>query len=105
MTLSPDDYRFANDCAIVQVDGVTLVITKRRRPFHKLSDFSELGLDLSAFPLLVVKSGYLSPELRPLPRRQIMALTDGAVCQDIAQLENNHRPAGTWPFDTLTAAF
>ena len=28
-----------------------------------------------------------------------MALTDGAVNQDIPRLENLHRPPGTWPFD------
>ena len=49
--------------------------------------------------LVVVKSGYLSPELAPLARPNLMALTEGAVNQDIARLENRHRPPGTWPFE------
>ncbi|HVA90181.1 MAG TPA: M81 family metallopeptidase, partial [Chloroflexota bacterium] len=47
--------------AVVRVGGVTLVLTARRRPFHTLRDFTDLGLDPKAFSLLVVKSGYLSP--------------------------------------------
>ncbi|MEM1129339.1 MAG: M81 family metallopeptidase [Pseudomonadota bacterium] len=99
VALVPETCRFAEGCVIVACGGVTVVISERRRPFHHFADFEALGLVLADFPLLVVKSGYLSPDLRTLPRRQVMALTDGAVCQDIGRLENRHRPAGTWPFD------
>ncbi|MEJ6391981.1 M81 family metallopeptidase [Gymnodinialimonas sp. 2305UL16-5] len=95
--LQIEGVRFAMDCAVAQVGGVTVVISEKRRPFHNLEDFDGLGLDLDAIRLLVVKSGYLSPDLRALPRRQIMALTDGAVNQDIAALPNHHRPRPTWP--------
>ena len=49
--------------------------------------------------LLVVKSGYLSPELAPLANPSLMALTDGVVNQDIPRLANRHRRPGTLPFD------
>ena len=88
------------ECAVVQSRGVTVVVTEIRRPFHDLSNFETLGLAIDDFDLLVVKSGYLSTDLRSLPRRQIMALTDGAVSQDLSRLENKHRPDGTWPFST-----
>ena len=90
--------RLAADCAVVESGALTIVLTRRRRPFHDLADFAALGLDLVNHPLLVVKSGYLSLDLRALPRRQVMALTDGAVSQDLARLENLHRPRPTWPF-------
>lgn len=98
LTITPDTCRFANDCAILDWGGLVVVLTKRRRPFHNLTDFSALDLNLDSFQTLVVKSGYLSPDLRDLPRQQMMALTEGAVCQDLSQLANEHRPAGTWPF-------
>lgn len=103
VTLTVDACHIALDCAVVTCAGITVVVTRRRRPFHDLADFDALGLDLDldAHPLLVVKSGYLSPDLRILPRQQIMALTDGAVCQDLSRLENLHRPPGTWPFWTV----
>lgn len=85
--------------AVVRTGGITLVLAARRRPYHDIADFTRLGLDPSATRLLVVKSGYLSPDLAPLANPNLMALTDGVVSQDIARLENRHRPPGTLPFD------
>ena len=99
--IAVDACHIAHDCAVVRSDALTVIVTRKRRPFHDFTDFAALGLVLDDHSLLVVKSGYLSPDLRTLPRRQIMALTDGAVCQDLARLENLHRPPGTWPFTTF----
>lgn len=79
--------------------GITLVLAARRRPYHNIADFTRLGLDPAAARLLVVKSGYLSPELAPLANPNLMALTQGVVNQDIPRLGNLHRPDGTVPFD------
>ncbi len=85
--------------AVVTIgDGITVVIAARRRPYHAITDFTRLGLDPAAVGLLVVKSGYLSPELAPLANPNLMALTDGVVNQDIARLGNRHRAPGTLPF-------
>lgn len=91
ITLSVASCRFAAGCAVVETAGTTVVISERRRPFHNLEDFDHLGLRLADFSLLVVKSGYLSAELRTLPRNHVMALTDGAVSQDLARITNDHR--------------
>ncbi len=85
--------------AVIRIGGIRAVLAARRRPYHNLADFARLGLDPASARLVVVKSGYLSPELAPLARPNLMALTEGAVNQDIARLENRHRPPGTWPFE------
>lgn len=85
--------------AVVALGGITLVLAERRRPYHDLADFTRLGLDPARAGLLVVKSGYLSPDLAPLANPNLMALTDGVVNQDIPRLPNLHRAAGTYPFD------
>lgn len=85
--------------AVVQIGGILAVLSARRRPYHNIADFTRLGLDPAQARLVAVKSGYLSPELAPLANPNLMALTDGAVNQDIPRLENLHRPPGTWPFD------
>ncbi|MFO1175220.1 MAG: M81 family metallopeptidase [Paracoccaceae bacterium] len=85
--------------AVVQVGGVTVVLAARRRPYHDIADFSLLGLDPHKAALVVVKSGYLSPELQPIANPNLMALTDGVVNQDIPRLANRHRPPGTLPWD------
>lgn len=85
--------------AAVRIGGVTVVLTARRRPFHTLADFAALGLDPATVRLLVVKSGYLSPDLAPLAAPNLMALSEGVVDQDIPRLPARriHRP--TYPFD------
>ncbi len=88
--------------AVVQIGGITLVLAAKRRPYHDLADFALLGLNPATARLLVVKSGYLSPELAPLANPNLMALTDGVVNQDIPRLSNLHRAAGTVPFDIAT---
>jgi len=85
--------------AVVMIDGVTVVLTARRRPFHYIKDFTQLGLSIPSFKLLVVKSGYLSPELAPLAKPNLMALSDGAINQDIEGLPPNQYRPPTFPFD------
>ena len=84
----------------VRIAGNTVILTERRRPFHKLEDFRKFGIEPTQAPFLIVKSGYLSPELAPLANPARMALTVGAVNQDIPSLENGNRPAPSYPFQT-----
>ena len=92
---------FRNQCAIVSLQNVTLVVSKYRRPFHQLSDFTDLQINLDDYRLLVVKSGYLAPELQSLSAPSFMVLSDGAVNQDLRALTNNHRNRPSYPFQDL----
>ena len=85
--------------AVVRIGTVEVVLAARRRPYHALADFHRLGLDPTDVRLLVVKSGYLSPELAPLARPGLMALTGGVVDQDIPGLANRRRGGPMFPFD------
>ena len=85
--------------AVVRVDGVTVVLTAARCPFHDIKDFTALGLHPADFKLLAVKSGYLSPELAPIARPALMALSDGAIPQDLESLPPNKVRPPTFPFD------
>jgi microcystin degradation protein MlrC len=84
--------------AVAQIEGVTLVLAARRRPYHDIVDFSRLGLQLSSYKMIVVKSGYLSPELAPLANPSLMALSDGAINQDIIHLPKNRLRKPSYPF-------
>jgi microcystin degradation protein MlrC len=101
LKLSTDSIYFKNQCAIVSLQNVTLVVSKYRRPFHQLSDFRELQINLDDYRLLVVKSGYLAPELQNLSAPSFMVLSDGAVNQDLSALTNNHRNQPSYPFQEL----
>ncbi|WP_431323006.1 M81 family metallopeptidase [Rhizobium sp. YTU87027] len=85
--------------AVINTAGITVVLAARRRPYHTIADFWRLGLDPKSVRLLVVKSGYLSPELAPIANPNLMALTDGVVNQDIEGLVSNRRARPTFPFD------
>ena len=95
---SPRDRR-----AVIRVEGVTVVLTASRCPFHDIKNFTALGLDPTSFKLLAVKSGYLSPELAPLARPALMALSDGAIPQDLESLPPNKLRPPTFPFDRTFA--
>jgi microcystin degradation protein MlrC len=84
--------------AVVHAGGVTLVLTARRRPFHHIADYTALGLHPDAFHIVVVKSGYLSPQLAAIANPTLMALSSGAVDQDIERLPHEHIRTPTYPF-------
>ena len=83
--------------AVVEVQGISVVLTARRRPFHEIRDFTSLGLEPIHFKILVVKAGYLVPEIAEIANPNLMALTEGAVNQDIVHLTNEHR-VPSYPF-------
>ncbi len=78
--------------------GITLVLSAYRRPYHDIVDFTRLGLDPKSFKIIVVKSGYLSPELAPIANPSLMALSDGAINQDIVHLPANRYRRPSYPF-------
>ena len=85
--------------AVISTAGITVVLAARRRPYHSIADFERLGLDPKSVRVLVVKSGYLSPELAPIANPNLMALTGGVVNQDIEGLVSNRRARPIFPFD------
>jgi len=83
--------------AVVDVRGISVVLTARRRPFHEVRDFTSLGLEPGSFKIVVVKAGYLVPEIAKIANPNLMALTDGAINQDIEHLPSKYR-IPTYPF-------
>lgn len=85
--------------AVVRIGGIELVLTARRRPFHNIVDFTRLGLDPRTARIVVVKSGYLSPDLGPIANPSLMALSPGVVDQFVERLERKHKAIAQYPFD------
>ena len=78
------------------------IITKYRRPFHYFKDFSDLNIDLTKNKILVVKSGYLSPNIKKIRSKSYMVLNDGVVNKNITALTNNFRKKNIFPFSKKT---
>lgn len=80
--------------------GLHAIITERRKPFHHLSDFRMLGLEPTTADIVVVKIGYLEPELYELAEGWTLALTPGGVDQDLLRLGHHRLQPGVFPFET-----
>lgn len=87
---------------VVRAGSVFAILTERRKPFHHLDDFRMLGLEPSTADVVVVKIGYLEPELHELAADWILALTPGGVDQDLIRLGHRNLAPGVYPFDRTT---
>lgn len=72
--------------ALVRSKGIHVAIINSRRSFTTLQDFREIGLDPLDFKIVVVKLGYLYPELRDVAPAHLMALTSGFCNLDMSSL-------------------
>jgi len=84
---------------VVQIGSVHVIVTKKRKPYHQEEDFTNLGLDPRKTDIVVVKLGYLVPELYDMRADWIMALTPGGVDQDLQRLEYKRIQRPMFPFD------
>jgi microcystin degradation protein MlrC len=84
---------------VVQVGSVHVIVTKKRKPYHREVDFTRLGLDPRKTDIVVVKIGYLVPELYDMRADWIMALTPGGVDQDLERLSYKRINRPMFPFD------
>jgi microcystin degradation protein MlrC len=87
------------DIAVVASGGVRAVLTTRRKPYHYITDFTELGLDPAAHDLTVVKVGYLVPDLFDAAKGWVLALTPGGVDQHIVRLGYRALDRPIYPLD------
>ncbi len=84
---------------VVRVGSVQVIVTAKRKPYHYEADFTRLGLNPRESDILVVKIGYLVPELYDLRGDWIMALTPGGVDQDLARLGYQRINRPMFPLD------
>ena len=80
-------YDNAGESATLDCGNMTVVITKRRASLCRPDIFESIALDYKAFKIVVVKLGYLFPELAQEAPRSILAFTPGASTE---RLEDMH---------------
>ena len=85
--------------AVVQVGSVFVIVTNKRKPYHKEEDFTSLKLDPRNSDIVVVKIGYLVPELYDMRADWVMALTPGGVDQDLERLGYKRINRPMYPLD------
>lgn len=85
--------------AVVRIGGVTAAIQSDRPPFTELRHFESAGIDPSAWKVIIVKMGYLFPELRDFAPQHIMALSPGFGDQCLARLPYHRLRRPIFPLD------
>ncbi|KJZ79689.1 hypothetical protein HIM_01158 [Hirsutella minnesotensis 3608] len=84
---------------VLQVGSVFVILTRLRKPYHKEKDFLDLKLKPREADVVIVKIGYLEPELYDMARGWMLALTPGGVDQDLERLGHQRIRRPCWPFD------
>jgi microcystin degradation protein MlrC len=87
------------DIAVIRTGGLHVILTSRRKPYHTIANFTGLGLSPASTDLVIVKIGYLEPELYDLAADWLLALTPGGVDQDLLRLGHHGVRRPLFPFD------
>ena len=94
-----DDDPVGGPIAVVRSGGVHAILTSRRKPYHRVADLAAVDLDVAAHDITAVKIGYLEPDLRLAAAYALLALTPGAVNQDISSLTYRRVLRPIYPLD------
>lgn len=94
-----EDDPVGGDIVVVRSGGVHVIIPSRRKPYHRIQEFRNVDLDPAQHDITVVKIGYLEPELREAASLSFIALTPGAVDQDIPSLPFRRVARPVFPLD------
>lgn len=80
---------------LVDMNGLHVAILNNRRSFTELRDFTDLAIDPLSYKVVIVKLGYLFPQLNKIAPESLMALTTGFCNLDIARLpfKQVHHPS------------
>lgn len=85
---------------VLQVGSVFAILTRLRKPYHKERDFTDLDLrPREEADIVMVKIGYLEPELYDMAKDWMLGLTPGGVDQDLERLGHKRIRRPMWPFD------
>jgi microcystin degradation protein MlrC len=83
----------------VRTGGITVVLLERREAFTTLAHFARAGVDPLAYQIVVVKLGYLYPELARVARVALLATTPGATDLDTSRLQYRYIRRPIYPLD------
>ncbi len=91
----------AGRSAVIAVGGLRVIVTEFRKAFHRVDDFTALGLDPRDADVVVTKIGYLEPTLYDIAQGWTLALTPGPVDQDLERLGHSRIRRPMHPFDAF----
>jgi microcystin degradation protein MlrC len=85
--------------ATLRVGGVRIIVSDLRTAFVCLDDFGKAGIEPLKHKIVVVKLGYLMPELRDVAPREILALSQGYADMNLNRLPYRYVTRPIFPLD------
>ena len=90
----------ANPQVVLRLGGIRVLLSARRTSFQRRQQFLNLGIQPEQHAIIAVKIGYLVPELKAMATGgSYLALSPGAVNQDITSLPFQRIQRPCYPFD------
>ena len=88
-----------NPQVVLNANGLRVILTARRTSFQRRRQFLDLNITPEDHHIIVVKIGYLVPELKAMAKKNFLALSPGAVNQDLLALSFEQISRPCYPFD------
>ncbi len=85
--------------ATIECENYTVVITKNRAALCRPDIFESINLDYKKFKIVIVKLGYLFPELAREAERAILAFTPGASTERLEDMHLKRIRRPMYPLD------
>ncbi len=96
-----DELRTGGRSAVIAEGNFHVIVTTARTQFGSAAQYEAAGEPFADQDIVVVKMGYLEPDLSAASNGWVMALTPGAVDQDLPRLAHNNIRRPMVPFDEL----
>jgi microcystin degradation protein MlrC len=87
------------DTAIIRIGGVRVILTAERRAFTERATMRDAGAEPNDYQLIVVKLGYLFPDLVAHAAHAILVLNAGATTLQLTTLPYQRIPRPVFPLD------
>lgn len=87
------------DVCTVTAGDIDVVVANRGDSFITVNHFTQAGLNIDEYDVIVVKQGYLFDELSAISELDILAMTPGATYQRIENIDYKHIPRPLFPLD------
>ena len=85
----------------VKNSPITIMIATTSYAICEIHQFADAGLNFDDYDVIIVKQGYIFPELKAAAKFYVMSLTDGATLQDTRRLTYKQIMRPMYPIDEI----
>lgn len=97
------DVKVVGACWTIKLDDipVTVIIGNRHVSFAEREQYEWANVNLDNYDLIIVKQGYLYPQLKAMAKHYVMSLTEGACMQRTERLIYKKVSRPIYPLDNI----